>query len=1025
MSRCACLLLASVLAVSSIPAYGKAVVFWEPGFPAVETVPPPKDVLEQALEPLHPVFAGVADLGRAGVLGDSDLLVLPYGSAFPADAWTAIQNHLERGNLLTIGGRPLAVPVWRDGPGWRAGQPGNAYSRLIGVEHTYVAPDSAGSFQWDSIAPLRPAGIAARRVFVMASGYGERRRRGIGFLVNAAGERVAAPVVADDVFADSDTTPVARRVFLNFEAEPGYWASPQGARLLTDAAAFAARGPTRLWVDLYSLTLDPGDRVSATIDLLRRPGAPGSVSLELLRDERTLESVELPCGEALHQQIVFAAALREPGLYAVRATFSIDGSAVERYTTGLWVRDGKLLRSGAALETGRDYFRLEGKPYLPVGANYFSTDPFGAGFFTGGSLGGNAWRWEQDFAEMERHGVTMIRTGIWINRGLYLDPVAGAAEERLLRAIEAFLHSAARHRMQVIFTLSAFDPQTIEHAAGSQEPIRPGAGRNPYTDPGAIRAQASWASSIARRFKEVPFFSFDLINEPSFSNPRRLWRGNTPNGDPSELAAWREWLAARYPSVTDLAAAWNVPATEFPSFAAVPLPEAADLALARFGNPRLVRAIDYNLFAQEAFRRWAAEMIRAIREAGSTHPVTVGQDEGGVADRVLNQFFADSGIDYTTNHTWWRDDALLWGSVAAKRVDKPNLIEETGPQPVWSMDTSWRWDEIKALPLLERKLALGFAAGNAGSLHWAWERGDTFGMLRADGSFKQWVDVLSGLARFARDAQPYATEVRLPEIALVLPQSLQLSVFNGWALEAQQKSVRALYHVARTSAYAVGEYQIRLLGNPKLIVVAAPWIMRQESWDALLAKVRAGATLLISGRIDADEHFRAVEGRTGDWAEGYSHALLATRETLVEWPGGSARLTYSGDKTTYAERGALPGGTFLEKQVGQGRILYFALPLEFADEVESIGRIYRYAIARAGVQEVYETSCQDPGILICPTRLPEATLYVLTSEIPTPGACAFRDLASGARVPVALPAGRAALLLIDAQGKIAARYDPK
>jgi hypothetical protein len=141
---------------------------------------------------------------------------------------------------------------------------------------------------------------------------------------------------------------------------------------------------------------------------------------------------------------------------------------------------------------------------------------------------------------MERRGVTMIRTGIWINRGLYLDPVAGAAEERLLRSIEAFLHSAARHRMQVIFTFSAFDPQTTEHAVGSQEPIRLGPGRNPYTDPSAIRAQASWVSSIAGRFKNVPFFSFDLINEPSFSNPRRLWRGNTPNGDPSELAAWRE-----------------------------------------------------------------------------------------------------------------------------------------------------------------------------------------------------------------------------------------------------------------------------------------------------------------------------------------------------------------------------------------------------------------------------------------------------------------------------------------------------
>ena len=49
--------------------------------------------------------------------------------------------------------------------------------------------------------------------------------------------------------------------------------------------------------------------------------------------------------------------------------------------------------------------------------------------------------------------------------------------------------------------------------------------------------------SVVERFKNVPWLCWDLINEPSFSNPDRLWKGNTPNGDPVELAAWRKWLA--------------------------------------------------------------------------------------------------------------------------------------------------------------------------------------------------------------------------------------------------------------------------------------------------------------------------------------------------------------------------------------------------------------------------------------------------------------------------------------------------
>ena len=67
---------------------------------------------------------------------------------------------------------------------------------------------------------------------------------------------------------------------------------------------------------------------------------------------------------------------------------------------------------------------------------------------------------------------------------------------------------------------------------------------------------------------------------------------------------------------------------------------------------------------------------------------------------------------------------------------------------------------------------------------------------------------MRGISSFARDAQAYATEAQLPDIALVLPQSFQLSSFGGMGVEVQQNAVRALYHYARSSAYVVGEYQL-------------------------------------------------------------------------------------------------------------------------------------------------------------------------------------------------------------------------
>jgi hypothetical protein len=260
-------------------------------------------------------------------------------------------------------------------------------------------------------------------------------------------------------------------------------------------------------------------------------------------------------------------------------------------------------------------------------------------------------------------------------------------------------------------------------------------------------------------------------------------------------------------------------------------------------------------------------------------------------------------------------------------------------------------------------------------------------------------------------------------VAIVLPQSLQLSVFNSVAVEAQQKCVRALYHHARAAAYVVGEYQMELLGNPKLIIVPSPWVFNAKAWEALLAKVREGATLLVSGRFDADEYFRETS-RAKALGLDYATGPLATRENPLEWPGGKGWLTYSGDKTTYQERAFLASGrTFAEITLGKGKLLCFPLPLELNDNLATVGEIYRFALQQAKVIPAYTTDTHDPGILICPTQLPDATLYVLTSETSSSGAGNFTDAASGKRMSFQLAPGRAALLLLSRKGDVLASYN--
>jgi hypothetical protein len=89
-------------------ASAKTVVFWQEGFPTVASQPAGRDTLVKALDDADTAFIGIDGLKDPATFTGVDLLVLPYGSAVPAAAWTAIQGYLRNGgNLLTLGGQPF------------------------------------------------------------------------------------------------------------------------------------------------------------------------------------------------------------------------------------------------------------------------------------------------------------------------------------------------------------------------------------------------------------------------------------------------------------------------------------------------------------------------------------------------------------------------------------------------------------------------------------------------------------------------------------------------------------------------------------------------------------------------------------------------------------------------------------------------------------------------------------------------------------------------------------------------------
>ncbi|WP_158790936.1 beta-galactosidase [Granulicella sp. L60] len=996
-----------------VVSFAKTIVFWQPGFPTLESEPIEQATLSRALDGLNPVFADVAKLNDDATLKDAELLVLPYGSAISTDAWKSIERYLDAGgNLLILGGQPLRVPVSLNHGSYQPERPQDSYAKVLGMRHTYevpVPPDA--SFLWKPGYESGSAPKVRGKHFFTVEG----RLNGLGYMSDSSGLLVAAPVIV----ADHNGTSMAggRFVALDFDPMPGYWASGDGTSLIRRAALYAHQGATVFSVETLFSVLRPAESPQLSVHVQHRQVSnvsEGEVKVKLLFGENVVDSATLkaPASDSAEIAIPFHKPL-VPGFYQVTAAYSQHGEPREFYRNGFWVSAPEALHDGPELGVHADYITKNGVPFFPVGTNYFTTEENGWDF----SSPRNAAIWEKDFTEMESHGVSFVRTGVWMPNARFIDGDLAGANERFMRNLEAFLLSAHRHHIAINFTFFAFSPKSgnIRQAEGTA-PLP-----NPYLDDDAIRAEQAYVRSVVERFKKVPWLCWDLINEPSFSNPRQIFKGNYPNADPAEVAAWHVWLRQHYNSLSALADAWSVTPEQLGSMDAVPLPSITDLNYTRYGNAMQVRALDYNLFAQDMFSGWVRTMVSTIRATGSTQLVNVGQDEGGVTDRVLNQFYGEAGVSFTTNHTYWQDDALLWDSVAAKRPGMPNITGETGYQPVWAPDGAWRYDELTGLGLTERKWALGFAAGSSGAMQWDWAREVDFGMQRSDGSAKLWENMMRDLGRFAQAAAPYATGFVAPQVAIVLPQSLQMSTLNGYALSAQQNAVRALYQYARGEAYAVGEYQIDLLGTPKLILLPSPMGLTETAWQAIEQRVRAGATLLVTGPFDGDAHLHST-GRQNKVGLPYTTEALNIRHEHMVWPGGDDLFLFGEKKTTVLSTAKMTDGKQWEEiSLGQGHIFFAALPLEMSDDLQALGRVYRYAMQEAGVSSAYTTSQVDPGILICATTYPDATLYVVTSETKQQ-TVTFRDGRSKKEFSSPLSPGHAAIVLISKDGRMLANY---
>ena len=970
-----------------------------------------------------------------------DCLINLHGPYFPKNAWKAIYQYMETGKgFVHIGGSPFRIPCHFIDGKWEKEREQTAYHQELNIHETLpVKSKPIASLKHNSDIPLFRE---KEKLFTIQDTYNfilhvtkssaiEAEMGSVGPMdariypllkgISKTGREVAAPAVLIEHVKGKFTG--GRWLFINQKVTEQFWTA-DGAEAIKEFAAFTANGATEMSLKTNYATYEEGERARLSLQMqnFHDKTVPWTLTYRISKDgEQVYSKTEEMEASGQFQINSFVIPVDiKPGYYEISCMAESANGEKRTLRQGFWGMDRDLLNEGEPLSNDRDYFQKDGRPLPIVGMTYMTSDVARYFLFLP-----NPAVWDRDMAAMKRAGINYIRTGIWTawRNMMFAD---GHVDENVLRSLDAFILCAKKHDLEVTFNFFSFTPETWE-------------GENPYLDPRSVEAQKRFITAFVSRHTETTNINWDLINEPSMFDPDRTFAGPRSLHDSFDRKAYREWLEKRHGSIVELQEKWNMTERELPSFAAVEPPETSEINFGirdMLSGKKGLKWLDYALYTMEMHNRWAKELTDAIKQLAPKQLVTVGQDEALAGQRPSPLFYSEA-VDYTTNHTWWLLDQLVWDGIFTKSPEKPNLIQETGIMYVENPNNQAKRSEEELRNILERKYAYSFSTGGAGAVQWLWNTNyymnnineSNIGAIRADGTEKPETDVSYDFGAFIKETRDLFKGRKLEDVAVVFPYSNDFSN-RKLAQDATSKLTRVLAHEMNIPFRALSEYHLGSLKNdpPKLLIVPSPHNFSDQALDFILEAVKEqGITLLFTGPVNLDAYWK----KTARMEKVIGHAQIENirREELLEVTGRQFPVSFGGERIAEVMREVLiaePKTTAVkEYSYGQGEIIWSPLPVELNERSEPIIALYEHALEKADVSAELDWLKGDlPGIYGRKLSFENGSLYIFVSEFAEDIQIKFRDPETEKTYSFLLEAERTVMFSADKTGKISAVYRP-
>ncbi len=622
-------------------------------------------------------------------------------------------------------------------------------------------------------------------------------------------------------------------------------------------------------------------------------------------------------------------------LYRVTATLEIDGEPIDEMVSGFVIEKPPVVSSGPELRFSDNYFTLNGRPTFLFGSDTYSR--------TYHSAAENPRTWWDELRAARDMGLNLYENLQYNNPGHRMSD----DDWRSFRAM-----SQLTQGLNLVFM--------------------PGMliGHNVAVGDAALSEESSLCREYARRLGDTPGLLYYVNGDYQMGLDQH----------PEDVnVLWNRWLKAKHETADRLRSAWGKGAVT------------GDLGDLEFPPPNSGRwddaaAVDKLRFQNWLTRRWNRAHVEAVREHDRRHPITseyYSRPFGGLdlvltidGQDVSNIGYFDQPVDDIDNLPL----AIRWNDLRAR--GKGVSLGEYGVKthPAWSEEKGAGGYHVARTEEEQKQLFVavahyGFGMGLSKIQNWCLR--DAQARVFPWGIFYPNQLIPKDVAYVHRNLsiiwRHFSPRYVAPPLTVCLANQLRLGNDEALGTAIAYRAfadLLALHYDFNT----IDDHHLEQVPSAaKAIVYPAPFALRDEAYAGLLAWVKRGGTLIVTGDFSYDANRQRTRTRRLEelagvrfLAENYPNVARSLgQETKAEF-SLSGMQSYPVRPCIRAEpfSAQVLGWTaegqpvLFRNAVGRGVVHFFADPIELADDDSARGlrrQLYSALLETAGVEPLAVT----------------------------------------------------------------------